>query len=497
MIAARLRCVPARTFLAVAGSVVALAALPACGGEETDEALLEALSYLEADAALVVVASTELEDSDLAELDELGSRLAGWEGLRSAVRDAATVGGGSFEEDLEPQLGDPLVFSPGVRGTGQRAALRLQSPNEQRSSVEAAIQDGEVEGLRGYEGALVWRDDAAPLAFGAVHEDTLVLSESEEQLRAAIDSSSASDNLSTDDALVSRLEHPGEDPPLRFAADAQRPLRSLPAGERARELTWIRALDIASGSISVDGEAIVASVEIESDRREVTPEGLPLAEGSAAPHLPDPGDGVAVGLRAPAHTAAFVLGLLEVLGADEGGGVLDAVETVRTSLDLDPVGDVLGRVDELWVAVDIERGVAFRARLDDPEGLDAELRRAPMFVTTLLESLGVQDAVLEINGDSFAVVSDAEELARFELDGNELRGTLEPFLREDFEDMPPGADQGSLRALADPGFLEPLAPDGRLGTSIVRLLDQAGPLSVEVETRPTRTRARVTLPLTP
>ena len=91
--------------------VLVVLALGACGGDDSGSALDSALAYLPKDTPFAVALDTDVEGDQYGAVDDLldefpfGDQIRG-DLLRELERSS---GGVSFEEDVKPVLGNPLV----------------------------------------------------------------------------------------------------------------------------------------------------------------------------------------------------------------------------------------------------------------------------------------------------------------------------------------------------------------------------------------------------
>src|SRR5919108_3528808 len=236
----------------LARSLVALACvapLVACGGGEAGGGELDGpLGYLPEDTGLVVVVPTDIEGDQLQRLDRKIVQPAS-EGrtLESLLREAAAGSNLSWEDDLKPLLGNPLVI-----GT-QSASGPFAGDG---GSITAAIEtrDGEklrevVEKLPGVErdgeesGADIYTETDPGGSALAIEGDTLVVAQNRATLSLALEQRDSSGGL-TAEGLDEALADPSDDALVRARVTVTTLIAALDSSETAklRSVPWFAAL---------------------------------------------------------------------------------------------------------------------------------------------------------------------------------------------------------------------------------------------------------------
>jgi Protein of unknown function (DUF3352) len=502
-----------RTALA-ASALAAASVLTGCfhNGDEQDKpvgSLRGALSFLPADTGAVLVVPTDLDEGPLKDLDDLGRRFEGWEAFRDELESA--IGGGvlDFERDVRPQLGGPLAVAIGGEGD-TIASLRLRDPPALRRAVEERVREGEARRLPAYKGAYRWREPGGPASqprASAIAEGYLVVADTESALKEALDARAGSDNLASDEDVTSELDKLGDDALARVVGDGRRLLAAGDPGAAAaaaRRIPWVAALGKLVAVARVGEEHVRIAFRVETDRRRLSEDDLPLPPGPESPRLHDLDAAASLGVLEPDRLARFIEDVVEVVEPEQFAPFEAAIDQLRSAFGVDLHRDLLAKVRSLSLALAAGTAASFQARLERGTGRQVAraLSRARPFVEEVLRDLvpGVTVTAQGTGAQRLYVVRQGPlPLARYGVRDDALVGSV------GLADLPPpttgrkvkGA-KGALVVKADPGRLTALIPsDGIFGDSILRgtldLLSQLGELtlSIRAETGYLSGRARL------
>jgi hypothetical protein len=479
-----------RRFAACGAAVLAVAsvALPACGagdGEKSEDlspALEAALSYLPKDAAIAGAIPTNLERAPLKRLEKRASNLEGWQDLRKEF-ERQVAEDLDFDRDIRPQLGNPLVLfasSLDQNDDFEYSALQVKDPQAMRRLLERSIAKGNEERLPDYKGALVTREakgspgqgNAAGDNFTALHQDVAVQANSEGQLKAAIDRSTGSDNLASNDKVASELDRGGEDVLFRLVGDTAELVKKARGkeAEAARKVKWVQAVGdfTAAGFATPDG--VRFEFEQKTDEQALSEGDLPIAAGANPALLHDRNAPIAAGLRAPDQLYVFLEQAIKAAEPQQFAEYDAAIKQLK-ALGTDIHEDVLKKITNLSLALTSEQAGTFQTDLS--EGAGEALRQflqlsEPFFEGALGASAGRVRIVSRGSGDSKVwTVQDAsgEPVARYTVRGNALVGSLGSAPLPDPAEGTalPGAEGAFASALSGKRFVE-----------LVRDLDQQG-----------------------
>jgi hypothetical protein len=444
--------------------------LAACSGDGADrkqpaDPLAGALSYLRADSAAVFVVATDPDRGALAELDKLGSDFKGWRSFKRKIESSIGLAGLDLGQ-LRSQLGNPLALA--VTSDGNRVgAVRVQDPAALRRAAEARISDGKAERLDDYEGAILWKDDAAgrgALAYFAAVDFELVVAQTEQDLKDAIDAA-ASENLASDGAFAAALGRLEADSLLRVVGDAQRLLSSGDPGRAAdaRKIPWIRALGAFSGASKVTGREIRTDLRLRTDRVRLSEGQLPLAPGPRPPSLHDLSAPDAGAVRKPEQMIRFLRQSLAVSDPGAAARLAAGIDQLRSIFGVDADRDLLAKITNLSVARRSARTTTFEGRLERGAGpsFARAVDRAQPLISGVVGQL-VPGATVEARGAGasrvWLVRNRGRTIARYAVRGDTLVGSVGS------GELPPPTQGERLRGVSgalvvkgDPARIVPLA----------------------------------------
>jgi hypothetical protein len=183
-----------------------------CGGESGEPHELDGtLGYFPADASIVVVVTTDLDGDQLERLDRKIVRPeSGGESIEDLMRGLAEELQLSWEDDIKPLLGNPLVAGTqsSVELAGISAALRVPDEQKLRDVVEkipGATREGEANGADLYEAE-------AGIAL-AIEDDFFIVAQDRDTLARALEQKDSDDGLT--EAELDESVPASSDPLLR------------------------------------------------------------------------------------------------------------------------------------------------------------------------------------------------------------------------------------------------------------------------------------------
>ena len=141
-----------------AAALVLCALATGCGGGAGGaQELDDTLGYFPDNAGLIVVVNTDLESEQLERLDRKIVRPeSGGESIEHWLQDLSRGLGLSWEDDVQPLLGNPLVLGTqsSIQLTGISAAIRVQDEGKLHDLAEkipGSTREGEASGAELYE----------------------------------------------------------------------------------------------------------------------------------------------------------------------------------------------------------------------------------------------------------------------------------------------------------------------------------------------------------
>jgi hypothetical protein len=421
-----------RRVLLVACALLVAGAAGCSGGdakrEKRADPLKGALSYLPADSGAAFVVATDSRTG----LGGLGSAVKGWRSLERRVRSSVGLAGIDFDR-LRSQLDNPFVLA--VAKDGSRVgAIRVRDPGALRREAERRIGHGNAERLDEHDGALAWRDRGLrpqAFAYSAAVDRDLVVAQSEEALRKALDAAGGRNFLS-DGQLVAALGRLAPGSTVRIVGDAQRLLSSGDPGQAAdaRRVPWIRALGLFAGALEARRSAIVLDLRIRTDRAKLGEGDLPIEPGARPPLLHDPGAAAAVAVHRPARLFRFIEKVLQATDPGTFARLQAGEDQMRSVFGVDIRKDLLEKITNLSLAARSSRSVTFEGRLvpGAQSAFTRALDRAQPFVQGVTGDLLLSSGTVEARGAGaqrvWLVRSRSSTIARYAVRDGTLIGTI-------------------------------------------------------------------------
>ncbi|HEY7706043.1 MAG TPA: hypothetical protein VH968_02600 [Gaiellaceae bacterium] len=371
----------------------AVALLVGCGGTQTGggNGAGDALAYLPADAATVLLLSTDVDGEQWRRFDELVfQRLE--EDDPTTVAEAATQGAEelelSWKSDVKPLLGnelaiaitgDPMTFLGGEGDASIVGALETRSGEIERVLEKAGFErSAEVAG-----GALYGLEDGGWAV--AVEGDVLVFGEDEQVVREALNRRDSGGGLD-EDAVQEQLGDLPEDNLLRGFGTLARITENEPLSRFAND-GFVQALESWAGALRFSESDLTAELAVRLDEEVLEEDDLPLATGPEAPEIVVRDREISGGNRNQSQTTAFLLRALQVAYPDSR--FVRAVDALDEDLGISFEEEILRQFDGPSVSYVSPDGRTFAARSEvhDPEALRRMLPRIAPHLPALVEGL--------------------------------------------------------------------------------------------------------------
>jgi hypothetical protein len=355
--------------------------LVGCGGGEgpAPSGELDAtLGYFPQDAGFIVVLNTDLGSDQLERFDRKIVRPeSGGEGIEDLLRGLATDIQVSWDEDVKPLLGNPLVVGTqsSVELTGISAAIQVRDEGKLHDLAEkipGATREGEAHGAELYEAE-------AGIAF-AIEGDFLVIAQDQDTLLRALEQKDEDDGLSEAE-LEQSLPDTAEDPLLRARAeidsleDLSGLSRRVPEVERLFTLPWFAALRTLGVTASFEeDDLLVMDVALNTDAAALDEDDLPLATGEESPEVVLRDGEIVSANRDQSRTTVFLLRAARAAFPDSR--FVQAVDDLENELGVDFEEEILKQFDGPSASALGFDGQSFAARSEvrDPDRLREQLR---------------------------------------------------------------------------------------------------------------------------
>jgi hypothetical protein len=354
-----------RRLLALGLVVVAPVGSAACGSDgggesrTVAEAVERQLAYLDPESSLVAAVDLRYEEENWERVRELGDRLlseardVGEGDVPADTEDALDLYsrflGADFEDDVRPLLDGHLVVGLTV-DPGAEAGSELPDTStvvvyqtvegELREVAEKSVAGARLRPLQGRDDVLVTDD-----GFAVVGDDTLVVADTTEQVRAAIERADAGPGFPAE--LLGQAERgAGIDDPLVLATGTVDLARNFVAEENLRraldEVPYLAAVERIDVALDVTEDEVEASAQVVTTSGELSEDQLPLGPAGEL-ELPVGEDVIAGGSRDQSRITTFAARVVRSMFADSD--FVAAVEATERELGIRFEDEVLRQFD--------------------------------------------------------------------------------------------------------------------------------------------------------
>jgi hypothetical protein len=369
-------------------------AVTGCGGIQTGGggSAGDALAYLAADSATVILVSTEVDGDQWEQLDEKVFRRFDDEDpktLDEYAEESAKRMGLDWKDDVKPLLGndiaigiegDPMTFLGGDGEASVTAALETREGDVQEVLEEARFErDSEASGATLYRAP---NDDEVTVA---EEDGVLVFSDDEEALRRALERRDDTDGLKQD-AVEDGLSGLPTEALVRAFGTAERLADQEPL-RRFASIPLVQALETWGLTVGFRQDDLNVDVSVRLDGEQLDEADLPLVTGAESPEIViRPGE-MSGGNRNQSQTTAFLLRALRAGYPDSR--FAKAADAIEKELGIDFEQEILRQFDGPSASYVSPDGKIFAARSEvrDPEALKAVLPKIAPHLPALVEGL--------------------------------------------------------------------------------------------------------------
>jgi hypothetical protein len=417
-------------------SVIAAAglfAMAGCGGSDSGSALDSTLAFLPKDTTFAVAVDTNVDGDQYKALAKLLNKFP----FGNQVRDnllgqlEQSSGGISFNDDVKPVLGNPLVVGAvdpqALSGNSNAFIVALKAKD--KGKLEDLVDKMKPRKTGEASGATLYRDSDTSFA---VKDDMVVLANDDELLKQALERADGDDHFG-EDAFDEGLNGLPDNALARVYADVEALLKNDPGSADARRIRWIAALRELGLTVTArdDGLDFDFRVRTEGD---LSDEDLPIASGDQAPPVIKHQGEIGVGIRDLAHIVHFGENAGQSVDPSGFGDYEQAKKTIDrqlgVSLDDDLIAQLTGNVS---ATVALDGGFGLRADLKDPREFERTLTKIANVLPSFAQGAGAGPVKLTkpkgegfyslkradgsevdfgVAGDVLVVASDARRAAR-------------------------------------------------------------------------------------
>ena len=364
--------------------VFGLLALAGCGGgDDSGSPLDSALSVLPKDTAFAVAIDSNLDGDQFKALDKLVAKFPFSGQIKESLRRQLeqSSGGTSFDDDIKPVLGNPIVVGA---ATAQSSDVIAAVRAKDEGKLDDLVSSQKPQKTGDASGATLYRDGDTLFA---VKDDLVVFANDEAQLKSALERADGDDHFD-EDTFNEGLSGLPEDALVRIYADVEALLKSDPGSADARRIKWIAALRKVGATVTAEEDAIDVDFRARTEG-DLSDEDLPIAPGDEAPPVVKRSGEIGLGIRDLAHIVQFAENAGQSIDPSGFGDYEQAKKTIDrqlgVSLDNDLIAQLNGDVSAT-VALDGRFGV--RAELKDPAAFEKTLAKVADVLPSFAEGAG-------------------------------------------------------------------------------------------------------------
>ena len=373
-------------------AALALAAT-GCGGTATGGGgnAGDALGYLAADSATVVLISTDVESEQWEEFDERVVRKLDDEDpktLEKYAEEATKEVGLDWGDDIKPLLGNDIAV--GIEGDamsflgGEGEASFTAALETREGDVEEVFEKAGWTRVGEANGATLYGNPPGEDVY-ATEDGVLLFADSEETLRRALARRDAGDGLEQD-----AVEEAFADLPTEALARAFGTLEGLKTQDEFRrfaDLPIVQALQTWGLTVAFQRNNLNVDLAVGLDESKVEEADLPLVTGGESPEIVIRDGEISGGNRNQSQTTAFLLRALRAGFPDSR--FVKAADAIEKELGIDFEQEILRQFDGPSASYVSPDGKVFAARseVSDPEALKAVLPKIAPHLPALVEGL--------------------------------------------------------------------------------------------------------------
>jgi hypothetical protein len=366
-----------------------LLALAGCGGgDDSGSPFDEALSVLPKDAPFVVAVDTDLDGDQWKALDKLAEKFPFSGQIKDSLRQQLeqSSGGMSFDDDIKPVLGNPLVLGATNAGTitGDSNSFVAAVKAKDKDKLDALVAKQKPEKTGEASGATLYKD--ADTVF-AVKDDLVVFANTDADLKAALERADGDDHFD-EDAFNEGLNGLPDGALARIYADVEALLKSNPGSADARRVKWIAALRKVGATVTAKDDAIDLDFRARTEG-DLSDDDLPIASGDEAPPVIERRGEIGVGIRDLAHVVHFLENAGQSIDPSGFGDYEQAKKTIDkqlgVSLDKNLIAQLTGNVS---ATLALDGGFGVRADLKDPQAFERTLAKVADVLPSFAEGAG-------------------------------------------------------------------------------------------------------------
>lgn len=329
-----------RWFSMFLGGLALACVLAACGSASSSapsNPLATELSYIPSGSPVVATIATDPNSAQVKNLSALLTKFQVLNLLTSSLKQELQKQGLSYDADIKPLLGNPVVaggiYTGGAGSTLKGVGVWVTKDAGKLKTLVTKPSTG-AHKLGSHDGATLYRsrDGSSVLALDG---PTLVVGDTQAVVKGALDrhANGGGVTVSQFDQQISGLP---SNPLVQVSGNLAAVLATQQAA-KARQIPWVAAIKGYAVSFTPTSNGISLDWKVDTTGRHLTNAQLPLAAGSAAPALAAREAG-SLGIRDPAQIATFIESALQAANPNAYAQFQAALGALRRGFGIDVSG---------------------------------------------------------------------------------------------------------------------------------------------------------------
>lgn len=356
----------------------------------------DALAYLPAEAATVLLFSTDVDSEQWERFDEHALRrlVVGEESDRELSLDEYAEKtfrevGPDWADDVKPLLGNDIAI--GISGDpisllgGEGEVSFVAALDTRGGNVEEVLEKADLRPQDEANGATLYGFEEAEEQVFAVEDGVLIYADDEERLRKALARRDSGDGLDEDTVQEELADLPSDSLLRGFGT-----LEGLVKQEQLRRFAnvgFFEVLETWAGAVRFGQDELDAEIALRLDEEQVEEEDLPVVSGEESPEIVPRGTEISGGNRNQSQTTVFLLRAVQA--AYPNSRFVRAADALDEELGISFEEEILRQFNgpsASYVSTD-GRTFAARSEVRDPEALRELLPRIAPHLPALVEGL--------------------------------------------------------------------------------------------------------------
>ncbi len=387
-----------RIYLRIRASVllvplaVLVIAVSGCGGQE-DKQLEGALSYLPADAPLVITVDTDVEGEQVRNLDRLARATPGWELIKGQLLSLVGLSEEVFVRDIKPWLGNEMVIGSNSVSSlkkGKVVAVLEASNSEALNKFAGNRRESGFIPAGRYRGARLYTKFSGGLSV-AVDGEAILISVSRKAIVRAIDSNRSGDTF--DEKRIDAAAGGDTQGLARIYLDVGQLVSdrgSSSTGPDLSKVAWLGSLTTLGVTVQAFERDLTFDLKLKSDGKDLSPADIPIATGSSSPRLlAATGGYFSAGLRGLSQSIRFAEDATRALDHDGYVKYEKAKQIIRRMFGVDIDQDVIEQLGGDTAIVAGPKGVGVKIDVRSSSRVQRSLGQTIPIIAAFIKAAGI------------------------------------------------------------------------------------------------------------